>query len=108
MRYRAQHRAARFDNRLGRVPLQSFAESVVEADEIPGRTAHFGDRTADRVSERPGVESPLDRGRLTEFSCQVGGRGRRSEHRAILLMHEAVDGETDAGIGEVDDRVDAL
>ena len=75
---------------------------------IPGRTAHFGDRAADRVSERPGVESPLDGGRLTEFSGEVGGRGRRGEHGAILLVHEGVDGETDAGIGEVDDRVDAL
>ena len=95
-------------DRLGRVALQSLAESVVEADEVPGRTAHFGDRPADRVSERPGVESPLDGGRLAELSGQVGRRGRRRKHRAILLMHEGIDGEADAGIGEVDDRVDAL
>ena len=55
-----------------------------------------------------GVESPLDRGRLTELSGEVRGRGRGSEHHAILLMHQRVDGEPDAGIGEIDDRVDAL
>ena len=47
-------------------------------------------------------------GRLAELARQVGRRGRGSEHRAILLMHKGVDGEADAGVGEIDDRVDAL
>ena len=60
MAHAAEHRSASFLDRLARVALQRLAERIFEGDEIPALAARFRDRTADRVTQRPGVEVPLD------------------------------------------------
>ena len=90
------------------VALQRMAEGVVGGQEEPAVAAGLGQRLAGAVGQHVGVVGEGDRVRRAGLAGEIGGRGTRVEQHRVLFLDEVVDGQRDAGIRRIGDRVDLL
>jgi hypothetical protein len=84
------------------------ARTLPTGEEEPGIAAGLHDRLAGAVGEHPRVVGPVDGVGRARLAGQVGSRGAGVDEDLALVLGDLVHRECHAGIGRVDDHVDAF
>ena len=106
MLHAAEHLAAHLVDEAGCVLLELLTESVIGGDEVPGLSAFLDHRRCRHLRQRVGIIGEMHGVRAAQLVGQRARTGAGEQRNLVALAHHVVDGDRDAGIGDIDDGVD--